>query len=93
MNIYGLFKKSTVITECGRLWLEDDFENYFKDFRNQYKIIGPVNVQGYINNGCCYVAPYSGKYGEGVVVCKPEYYMGRKSTKYMKMYYYIRKED
>lgn len=95
MNIYGLKKKSTVDTNNGRFMLETDFCYYYKESinNNVKRVIGPVNVEGYMNNDCVYVAPYKGRYGMGFVVCKPEYYMGRKSTKYMRMYYYIEKEN
>lgn len=91
MNIYGLLKKSSIDTGNGRMMLEDDFYRDYSD-RNIASVIGPVNVEGYMNNGCVYVAPYNGRYGAGFIVCKPEYYMGRKSTKYMRMYYYIERK-
>lgn len=94
MNIYGLLKKNTVDTNKGRFMLEADFYcDYVERINNiVQRVIGPVDIEGYMNNDCVYVAPYNGRYGKGFIVCKPEYFNGRKSTKYMRMYYYIEME-
>ena len=92
MNIYGIYDKlHSVDTTKGVAVSRDYAENKYLLNRN-YRHFGGASYRGYIEEGGAYVAPYEGRYGKGVAVAIHDYYRGKTSTKFMRVFFCIKKE-
>lgn len=97
MDIYGISKMKSVDFERGRVV---DSNNaimiiaYELGARRLTMIGGGpdslgAQYRGYIEVGKAFIAPYSGKYGNGFICCTHN----ARSSRYMDVCYYIPKED
>ena len=92
MNIYGICDKlKSVDTTKGVVISRNEADNKYL-YNSNYFRFGGADYHGYIEEGSAYVAPYEGRYGKGVVVAVHSYYRGKASSKFMQVYFCIKKE-
>ena len=93
MNLHGLYDKlPSIDTSRGVVVLRNDaFSNYI--FNSKYCCYGGARYLGYVERDLAYVAPYAGRYGKGVAIALHDYYKGKSSTRFMKIYFCIEKEN
>lgn len=90
MNIYGIKKRSTYKGLVATL-INPTFEE-LEEYRHGMQCVASTYCEGYINNDMVVLTRYDGKYGEGIVECRPSInpYTGRPSSKYMNIAYYVK---
>ena len=86
MNLYGIYKRNTIDNVPEMNASLDETREYCHRRGLHY-------VPGYMNEGCSTVHAYNGKYGKGVVRTRPCFYKGRRSTNYMKIEYWVTRDD
>lgn len=92
MNIYGICNKlKSVNTKKGFVISRADaYANYI--LSSKYRCRTGGIYRGYIEVESAYVAPYNGRYGKGVVVAVHNYYKGKSSSIFIRIYFCTEKE-
>ena len=80
MNLYGIYKRTTIDNVPEMNALLDDTRDYCH--RRGLHYVTCADVPGYMNEGCSTVHAYNGKYGKG-----------RRSTNYMTIEYWVTRDD
>lgn len=92
MNLYGLRKYRCDLDKAEEVTVRQ----YVDDARfDNLHMVTSSTVQGYVKHGKRVIVPYDGKYGTGYVVCTPTRnpYTGKTSSKYMNIYYWVKKDE
>lgn len=94
MNIIGIYDKldNTVSTGEGKLVDVNTLNDVL--YGKKYIRYGGSDYRGYIEKGKAYIAPYSGRYGNGYCVATHAYRKdGTTSTKYMTVWFCVKREN
>ena len=92
MNIYGIYDKLHSVDTTKGVVIYHNTANVKYLCNSNYRRFGGASYRGYIDEGYAYVAPYEGRYGKGVAVAIHDYYRGKSSTKFMRVFFCIEKE-